>query len=72
MAKTPAKRPPGKTTPERPPANKIATIASKALRTGKATPAQIKTMGGRIESERAAVAKKAAVKAVISKAKPKR
>ncbi len=31
--------------------------AGKALRTGKATPAQIRSMAGRIESERAAVKK---------------
>ena len=33
------------------------TVGSKALRTSKATPAQIRSMGGRIESELADVAK---------------
>lgn len=44
-----------KTTPEKPPTKQEASIAGKALRTGKATPAQIRSMAGRIESERAAV-----------------
>jgi hypothetical protein len=46
-----------KTTPEKPPTKAEASVASKAMSTGKATPAQIRSMGGRIESERAAVAK---------------
>ena len=45
------------TTPEKPPTKSEATVASKALRTGKATPTQIRSMGGRIESELAANAK---------------
>jgi hypothetical protein len=44
-----------KTTPEKPPTRQEASLAGKALRTGKATPAQIRSMAGRIESERAAV-----------------
>jgi hypothetical protein len=44
-----------KTTPEKPPTKQEASVAGKALRTGKATPAQIRSMAGRIESERAAV-----------------
>jgi hypothetical protein len=44
-----------KTTPEKPPTKQEASLAGKALRTGKATPAQIRSMAGRIESERAAV-----------------
>ena len=44
-----------KTTPEKPPTKQEANLAGKALRTGKATPAQIRSMAGRIESERAAV-----------------
>jgi hypothetical protein len=44
-----------KTTPEKPPTKREASLAGKALRTGKATPAQIRSMAGRIESERAAV-----------------
>jgi len=46
-----------KTTPEKPPTKGEATVASAAMRTGKATPAQIRSMGGRIESELAAAAK---------------
>jgi len=38
-----------------PPTKQEASLAGKALRTGKATPAQIRSMAGRIESERAAV-----------------
>lgn len=44
-----------KTTPEKPPTEAEASVAGRALRTGKATPAQIRSMAGRIESERAAV-----------------
>ena len=44
-----------KTTPEKPPTKQEASLAGGALRTGKATPAQIRSMAGRIESERAAV-----------------
>ena len=44
-----------KTTPEEPPTKQEASLAGKALRTGKATPAQIRSLAGRIESERAAV-----------------
>jgi hypothetical protein len=44
-----------KTTPEKPPTRQEASLAGRALRTGKATPAQIRSMAGRIESERAAV-----------------
>jgi hypothetical protein len=44
-----------KTTPEKPPTKAEASIAGRALRTGKATPMQIRSMAGRIESERAAV-----------------
>ncbi len=44
-----------KTTPEKPPTKQEASLAGRALRTGKATPAQIRSMAGRIESERAAV-----------------
>jgi hypothetical protein len=47
-----------KTTPEKPPTKAEASVASRAMRTGKATPAQIRSMAGRIESERAAVAKR--------------
>jgi hypothetical protein len=44
-----------KTTPERPPSKAEASVAGRALRTGKATSAQIRSMAGRIESERAAM-----------------
>ena len=44
-----------KTTPEKPPTKQEASLAGKALRTGKATPAQIRSMAGRIELERAAL-----------------
>ena len=44
-----------KTTPEKPPSRAEASIAGRALRTGKASPTQIRSMAGRIESERAAV-----------------
>lgn len=44
-----------KTTPEKPPTKAEASIAGRALRTGKATAPQIRSMAGRIESERAAV-----------------
>lgn len=44
-----------KTTPEKPPTKQEASLAGRALRTGKATPAQIRSMAGRIKSERAAV-----------------
>jgi hypothetical protein len=55
--KTTPEKPPIKSTPEKPPTKSEATVAAKALRTGKATPAQIRSMGGRIESELAAAAK---------------
>jgi hypothetical protein len=55
--KTSPEQPPIKSTPEKPPTKSEATVASKALRTGKATPSQIRSMAGRIESERAAAAK---------------
>ena len=55
--KAPEKAPPTKSTPEKPPTKSEATVASKALRTGKATPTQIRSMGGRIELELAANAK---------------
>jgi hypothetical protein len=58
-----------KTTPEKPPSKPMASKASKALRTGKATKPVIRSMAGRIESEGAAVAKKAAAKKPASKAK---
>lgn len=54
MAKPPAKPPSRKVTPEKPPTPKTASTAGKALATGKATPKQIRSMAGRIESERAA------------------
>ena len=38
-----------KSTPEKPPTKQEASVAGKALRTGKATPAQIRSMAGRIE-----------------------
>jgi hypothetical protein len=44
-----------RTTPEKPPTRAEASVAGRALRTGTATPAQIRSMAGRIESERAAV-----------------
>ena len=44
-----------KTTPEKPPTRAEASIAGRALRTGKATPSQIRSLAGRIELERAAV-----------------
>jgi hypothetical protein len=47
-----------KTTPEKPPGKKTARRDSKTLRTGKATKPEIRSMAGRLESERAAVAKK--------------
>jgi hypothetical protein len=47
-----------KTTPEKPPTKSEASVAGRALRTGKATPAQIRSLGGRIESELAAVKRK--------------
>jgi len=55
--KTIPEKPTIKSTPEKPPTESEASVASKALRTGKATAAQIRSMGGRIESERAAAAK---------------
>ena len=39
-----------KTTPEKPPSRAEASIAGRALRTGKASPTQIRSMAGRIES----------------------
>lgn len=47
-----------KTTPEKPPSKSEASIAGKALKTGKATPSQIKTLAGRVLSEKGSVAKK--------------
>jgi hypothetical protein len=47
-----------KTTPEKPPTKSEASLAGKALKTGKATPAQIKTLAGRVLSERGAGKKK--------------
>jgi hypothetical protein len=44
-----------KTTPEKPPSRAEASVAGRALRTGKATSTQIRSMAGRIESERAAM-----------------
>ena len=44
-----------KTTPEKPPTKQEASVAGRALRTGKATPAQFRSLAGRIESERAAI-----------------
>jgi hypothetical protein len=55
--KTTSPKSPAKSTPEKPPSQSEASVASKALRTGKATSAQIRSMGGRIESELAAAAK---------------
>jgi hypothetical protein len=46
-----------KTTPEKPPTNRETSIAGHMMRTGKATPAQIRTAGARINSEAAATAK---------------
>jgi hypothetical protein len=60
---------PKKTTPEKPPSDKMASKASKALPKGAATKSTIKSMAGRIESERSAVAKKAAAKKPVAKAK---
>lgn len=45
------------TTPEKPPSKPMASKASKALRTGSASKSDIRSMAGRIESERAAVKK---------------
>jgi hypothetical protein len=47
-----------KTTPEKPPTDAEASRAGRALKTGKASPAEIRSMAGRIESERAAAASK--------------
>ena len=41
-----------KTTPEKPPTKAEASVASGAMRTGKATPAQIRSMGGRIVAKK--------------------
>ena len=41
------------------PMNKEASVAGHALKTGKATPAQIRSMGGQIEARRAAEVKAA-------------
>jgi hypothetical protein len=49
---------PRKSTPEKPPTKEEASVAGKALRTGKATPSQIRSMAGRIESERASLKRK--------------
>ena len=53
-----------RTTPEKPPSRAEASIAGRALRTGKASPAQIRSMAGRIESERAAVKRAKSAEAV--------
>jgi hypothetical protein len=58
-----------KTTPEKPPSDKMASKASKALPKGTATKSTIQSMAGRIESERSAVAKKAATKKPSAKPK---
>ncbi len=47
-----------KTTPEKPPTKSEASIAGKALKTGKATPAQTRTLAGRVLSEKGAGTKK--------------
>lgn len=47
-----------KTTPEKPPTDAEASQAGRALKTGKATAKEIRSMAGRIESERAAAARK--------------
>ena len=47
-----------RTTPEKPPTAPAASVAGRALATGKATPSQIRSMAGRLESERAAAARK--------------
>ena len=47
-----------KTTPEKPPSKSEASIAGKALKTGKATPEQIKTLAGRVLSEKGATKRK--------------
>jgi len=47
-----------KSTPEKPPTKQEASVAGRALRSGKATPAQIRSMAGRIESERASLKRK--------------
>lgn len=47
-----------KSTPEKPPTKEEASVAGRALRTGKASPAQIRSMAGRIESERASLKRK--------------
>ena len=47
-----------KSTPEKPPTKKEGSIAGKALVTGKATPKEIKTLAGRVLSERGAHKKK--------------
>jgi hypothetical protein len=46
-----------KTTPEKPPTKSEASIAGKALKTGKATPAQTRTLAGRVLSEKGSVVK---------------
>lgn len=43
-----------KTTPEKPPSKGMGSKAARPLATGKASPATIKSMAGRIESERSA------------------
>jgi hypothetical protein len=47
-----------KTTPEKPPPTRIASIAGGALPKGKATKKDVQSMAGRIESERAAAKSK--------------
>jgi hypothetical protein len=47
-----------KTTAEKPPTKSEASIAGKALKTGKATPAQTRTLAGRVLSEKGAGTKK--------------
>jgi hypothetical protein len=46
-----------KTTPEKPPTKREASIAGAALRTGKATPKATRTLAGRVLSENAAAKK---------------
>jgi hypothetical protein len=61
-----------KITPEKPPTRRETSIAGHMMRTGKATPAQIRTAGARIESEAAAAAKGKAKAAARPKAAKKK
>jgi hypothetical protein len=45
-----------KTTPEKPPSKAMGSKAAGPLRTGRASPSVTRSMAGRIESERSAVA----------------